>query len=77
MTVELYKDKDWLYNQYVIEKKSAIKIAKLCDINDIYYWLNKFDIPMRSLSEAQKERKFSEKTKKEMPKSNKILLIND
>lgn len=51
-----YKQKDWLYNQYVIEKKSITKIAKENGWKrpTIEKWARKYNIPKRTLSEAQK-----------------------
>lgn len=74
---KLYKNKDWLHEQYIVQKKSMLEIAKMCDGGCPDYWLKKFDIPMRSLSEAQKVRWQSAEIKKKMSNPNKILLIND
>jgi hypothetical protein len=51
---KLYKDKEWLYQQYIIEGKGAPELAELanCHFSTIYYWLEKSGIPKRSLSEA-------------------------
>lgn len=74
---KLYKNKDWLHEQYIIQKKSMLEIAEMCDGGCPDYWLKKFSIPIRSLSEAQKGRRQSEEIKRKMSNSNKILLIND
>jgi 5-methylcytosine-specific restriction enzyme A len=51
-----YWDRDWLFNQYITMGKSAEEISKeqLCKCNNIYYFLNKFNIPIRTISEARK-----------------------
>jgi hypothetical protein len=43
-----------LYNLYIDEKKSVNQIAKIlnCSQNKINYWLEKFEIPKRTVSEA-------------------------
>lgn len=43
-----------LFDLYLVEKKSVAEIAKIlnCSQNKINYWLKKFEIPKRSLSEA-------------------------
>lgn len=50
-----YQNKDWLYNQYVTNKKSAYKIAKdsNCGKTTIYELLKKFDVPIRTKSEVK------------------------
>jgi len=50
--IKLYKDKKWLYQKYINEKLSANKIGKLCGIFGIGYWLKKYNILIRSRSEA-------------------------
>jgi len=49
-----YRDKKWLSDKYLKEKLSLQQIAKLCNVDHktIYYWLKKFNIPRRSISEA-------------------------
>ena len=51
-----YKDKNWLFNQYIELKKSMKEIGKLCNVNGgaIHYWLKKFNIETRSVSESTK-----------------------
>lgn len=51
-----YKNKDWLYQKYVKEGLSTHEIAKVCKANSqtIVNWLRKFNIPVRTLSEASK-----------------------
>jgi len=53
---KLYKDKDWLYQNYIIEKLTLKQIAKKCGSTDctILNWLKKFDIIIRSQSESLK-----------------------
>lgn len=43
---ELYRNKDWLYQKYIIEKLSMIKIGKLCKMSSIVIrcWLKEFGI---------------------------------
>ena len=50
----LYRDKEWLEEQYVINKKSCGSIAKElnCDPTIIPAWLRKFNIHVRTNSEA-------------------------
>lgn len=55
-----YRDKEWLEEQYVRERRSTTDIANECDVagNTVRGWLEKFDIPRRNRSEAQiKEKK--------------------
>jgi len=49
-----YNNKDWLCDQYLRKKLSIYEIAKLCGVNYqiIRYWLIKYNIPLRSYSEA-------------------------
>lgn len=46
-------NKDWLYDQYIIQKKSALKIAKEigCQQETVSRYLHKFEIPIRTQSE--------------------------
>lgn len=48
----IYKNKDWLHNQYINEVKSTKEIAKFCGVGHrlILSWLYKFNIPVRSSS---------------------------
>lgn len=61
-----YKDKNWLFNQYSELKKSMKEIGRICEVSygTIQYFLKKFDIKIRSMSESQKGKKQSEETKK-------------
>lgn len=49
-----YWDKDWLYNQYIVERKSASEIGKICnaDSSIIKRWLKKHNILVRSSLEG-------------------------
>jgi len=51
---KLYMDEDWLFEQYINKKKSTCKISKEieCSQRTILNWLKRFNIPIRSLSEA-------------------------
>ena len=51
-----YWDKNWLYNEYIKKKKSAKSIAEEqgCKENNILYFLEKFGIKRRSISEIRK-----------------------
>ena len=53
--MQLHNNKEWLRQKYVDEKLSTYKIAKLCNISDepIRLRLHKFNIPIRSRSEAE------------------------
>jgi hypothetical protein len=50
-----YWDKEWLYQEYVVNQKSAADIAKEqdCDEGNILYFLRKHEIQARSISEAR------------------------
>ncbi len=50
-----YWNKEWLYNQYINLKKSAEEIAidQNCKKNNIYYFLQKFDIKTRTIKEIR------------------------
>jgi len=49
-----YRHKNWLYNEYIINKNSVRSIAINCGVSTykIELFLNKYDIPRRSRSEA-------------------------
>lgn len=68
MKNEKYKNKEWLFNKYINLKLSAPKIEKICGVSNgtISYWLRKFDIPGRSISEALMGRETSEETRKKI-----------
>ena len=48
-------DKDWLYNEYVVKKRSSGDIAKDFAVTDasILFWLNKHGIKKRDVSQAR------------------------
>lgn len=66
-----YKNKEWLTNQYHIEKLSFSQIGKICNISQgtIYYWMKKLGIFSRTISEANKGRVFSKEWKLNMWKA--------
>ena len=47
-------DRDFLIQQYIREQKSVRNIAKSlsCSENKVNYWLKKYNIPKRTISEA-------------------------
>lgn len=51
---KLYCDRDWLYEQYIILKKSTVRIAEEagCANPTVGKWLKRHGIPVRSQSEA-------------------------
>lgn len=55
-----YWNRDWLWNEYIIKNKSAQDIAKEmnCTDNNILFWIHKFDIPTRSISETRKVKRW-------------------
>lgn len=63
-----YQDKEWLYKKYWKEMLSIPTIAKLCETNQttILYWMKKFDISRRSISEAYQN--IPKETRKKMGK---------
>lgn len=67
------KNKEWLYNKYIKEGMSPTKISKTCGetYGTIRYWLKKYGIPTRSISESLVGRRFSEETKKKLSESHK------
>jgi len=62
----LYKDRNWLYEQYVTEELSFMEIANLCKCSDktVYSWAKKLNIPIRSISDTVRLR-YRKKTEKE------------
>ena len=52
--MEQYKNKDWLQKMYWGKELSREKIARLCGVakGAILYWMKKYNIPRRSISEA-------------------------
>lgn len=47
--MENYKNKEWLYNEYIVKKRSCddIAIDEKRDSKTIWSWVKKFDIPTR------------------------------
>ena len=56
--MKLYKSREWLYQAYVVDKKSSTQMAKeaRCKIHTILKWMKHYEIPLRSPSEAVKLR---------------------
>jgi len=56
MSERAYRDKGWLRQKYIGEKKSTTEIGELCGVTKqcIREWLHKHDIPTRDASEATK-----------------------
>jgi hypothetical protein len=54
-------DRDWLFNEYVTKERSASEIADDFGVGDnaILFWLKKYAIQTRSISEARKAKKWS------------------
>jgi len=54
MRCTLFRNRDWLYHEYVELVKSTVKIANECGVTPrtIRVWLQRFGIERRSLSEA-------------------------
>jgi hypothetical protein len=52
--MEKYKDQNWLYNEYVVNKRSIADIARCCNksLGTIIYYLNKLGIEKRTRSET-------------------------
>ena len=53
-----YKDKEWLENQYINNKKNAIQISEICkcDNSTIGRWLKIFNIKIKSKSNIMKNK---------------------
>jgi hypothetical protein len=49
-------DKEWLFEKYITEKMTIPQLAELCGCTDsnISFWINKHQIPFRSISETRK-----------------------
>lgn len=49
-----YRNRDWLYEQYIIQKKSTKKIAKECNTQSgtILRWMDRYNIQTRTYSES-------------------------
>ncbi len=54
-TPKPYWDRDWLISEYVAKGQSAaeIAVAQGCHENNILYFLHKFDIPTRDVSQVR------------------------
>lgn len=50
----IYRNKDWLENEYLDQKLSTLHIGRKCGVSGqtIYGWLKKFNIPVRSDSKS-------------------------
>lgn len=59
--MKLYKDRDWLYQKYIIEKLSTPEIGKICRVvnRTILNQLNKFGIKTRNIIESKRVKKMS------------------
>lgn len=68
-----YKNKEWLYHEYVILEKSLNQIGKECGIAGagILYWMKKYNISRRTRSESKmgKKNPFFGKTHTEVAKN--------
>lgn len=53
LSSQILENKEWLYSQYIVQKKSATKIAKEigCQQETVSRYLHKFEIPIRTQSE--------------------------
>jgi len=53
---QVFREKEWLEDAYVVQQKSAGDIAKMFGVTDaaIIFWLKKHGIPRRSMSESRK-----------------------
>lgn len=51
---KVYRDKEWLYRQYITLERGGVQIARLANAGSsvIYSWLNRHNIPIRSFQEA-------------------------
>jgi|GEM_PF-3404173 len=61
----LYKNRNWLYQKYIVEQLSTPDIGKICNIHPstIYVWLKKYRLETRSYSQSVKiaRKKWKEK----------------
>ena len=55
MKKKLYRNRDWMYTQYILLEKNLneIALATSCNPHTVSEWLRKLNIPIRSLSEVQ------------------------
>jgi transposase len=53
--IYLYRDKEWLLNNYVNKKKKISSLARECNVDQgtINTWIHKFKIPLNKVDEAQ------------------------
>jgi len=67
-----YQEKDWLYEKYVNKRLSLREIAKICSVDNktILYWMKRFKIKCRTMSESKMGKYHSEETKIKMSKNN-------
>lgn len=49
-----YRDRDWLFEQYVTAKRTTVSMAEECNVSNstVIRWMDKNEIPRRSVSEA-------------------------
>jgi very-short-patch-repair endonuclease len=49
---KIYQDKEWLHQNYIIEERPATEMAQMagCHFTTIYYWLSRYEIPIRDQS---------------------------
>ena len=76
--MKLYQNREWLYQKYWIEELNPYQIAKLCnaDHKTIRTWLKKFNISIRSISEATKIAMNNPKIKKKISIASKKMWAN-
>jgi len=76
----IYRDKDWLYQKYIIEKLNTYEIGKICGVDNsvIIRVLKRHGIKTRSISESKKGEKHhmwgkhhSEEAKRKMSEAHK------
>jgi len=67
------RQKEYLEEKYWKDSLNTVEIAKecSCDRKTIEYWMNKFGIERRSISEALKGRKLSEEVRQKMSEGRK------
>lgn len=62
----LYQDRDWMYEQYVVQGKTALAISKMCGVHAVTIgkWLRVHRIPIQGQHMKTLEERFWEKIKK-------------
>lgn len=52
---QLFRDKEWLHQEYIVKQRSTGDIASQFNVSDasILFWLRKHNIPRRSVKEAR------------------------